>query len=87
MTTRSNNRRDDPFTASADARTASAVKDCLAQLPDLYRSVLHLYYWLGMTVPEISETLMAPEGTVKSYLHRARAKLHGLLARKGISNG
>jgi len=55
-------------------------------LPHLYRSVLHLHYWMGMTVPEISETLSAPEGTVKSYMHRARAKLHILLAEKGISH-
>jgi DNA-directed RNA polymerase specialized sigma24 family protein len=41
---------------------------------------------MGMTVPEISETLSAPEGTVKSYMHRARARLHKLLAKKGISD-
>lgn len=76
----------DPFTTAARARTATAVEECLAKLPDLYRSVLHLYYWMGMTVPEISETLSAPEGTVKSYLHRARARLHKLLAKKGICN-
>ena len=39
-----------------------------------------------MTVPEISETIAAPEGTVKSYLHRARAKLSTQLANKGISD-
>jgi RNA polymerase sigma-70 factor (ECF subfamily) len=78
--------RDDPFNAAAEGRTTSVVKECLAQLPDLYRSVLHLHYWMGMTVPEISETLSAPEGTVKSYMHRARAKLHKLLAKKGISD-
>jgi DNA-directed RNA polymerase specialized sigma24 family protein len=41
---------------------------------------------MGMTVPEISQRLSAPEGTVKSYMHRARAKLHRLLATKGISD-
>ena len=78
--------QDNPFTTALGERQASAVKECLAQLPDLYRSVLHLHYWMGMTVPEISARLSAPEGTVKSYMHRARAKLHKLLATKGISH-
>lgn len=78
--------RDDPFAATSEARMASTVKECLAQLPHLYRSVVYLRYWMGMTVPEISEMLSAPEGTVKSYLHRARAKLNKLLAKKGISH-
>ena len=77
---------DDPFIRVAAERTASTVKDCLDELPHLYRSVLHLHYWMGMTVREISETSAAPEGTVKSYLHRARAKLNTQLANKGISD-
>ena len=39
-----------------------------------------------MTVHEISETLSAPEGTVKSYMRRARIKLHKLLVEKGVSD-
>lgn len=77
---------DDPFGSTSQALMSSALEECMAQLPDLYRSVLHQYYWMGMTVPEISEALSAPKGTVKSYLFRARAKLHKLLAKKGISD-
>jgi len=77
---------DNPHALASQAGTASAVQECLAELPHLYRSVLHLHYWMGMTVPEISETLSAPDGTVKSYMYRARAKLHILLAEKGISH-
>ena len=77
---------DDPFTIVSEGRMASVVKECLAQLPHLYRSVLHQHYWMGMTISEISETLSAPEGTVKSYMHRARARLHKLLAKKGVSH-
>lgn len=78
--------QDNPFTTASEGHTATIVKECLAQLPHLYRSVLHLHYWMGMTVPEISHTLSAPEGTIKSYMHRARAKLHKLLATRGISH-
>lgn len=79
--------RDDPFTSASARQSAAAVKECLDRLPDLYRSVLHQHYWLGMTVAEIAELLSAPQGTVKSYLYRARARLHRLLAEKGISHG
>ena len=58
--------------------------ESLSELPHLYRSVLHLHYWLGMTVSEIGEALDAPPGTVKSYMHRARAKLNESLKEKGL---
>lgn len=77
---------DDPAARLAQARAASAVDGCLADLPHPYRSALYLFYWLDMTVPEIGATLGAPDGTVKSYLHRGRARLHQLLTEKGISH-
>jgi RNA polymerase sigma-70 factor (ECF subfamily) len=76
----------DPLSRIARSRTSNAIKRCLGELPDLYRAVLHQYYWLGMTVPEISTALAAPEGTIKSYLHRGRARLGKLLAKKGITD-
>ena len=51
-----------------------------------YRSVLHLYYWMGLTVPEISRTLSTPEGTVKSYMHRGRERLKKELRKRGFSD-
>ena len=77
---------DNPFDTAQRGRTRAAVEACLDQLPHLYRSVLHQHYWLGHTVAEIGETLGAPPGTVKSYLHRGRARLHKLLASQGISD-
>ena len=59
---------------------------CLVDLPHLHRSVLHLHYWMGMTVKEISHALATPEGTIKSYMHRGRARLGELLARKGVTH-
>ncbi len=76
----------DPFQAAVDTRTRSALKGSIAELPELYRSVLHLHYWMGMTIAEVGETLSIPDGTVKSYLHRARAKLTGLLKNRGVTD-
>ena len=47
----------------------------IARLPEMYQTVLRLYYWLECPVDEIAEYLGAPSGTVKSYLFRARKKL------------
>ena len=58
---------------------ADRVRACLARLPEPYRSILRLHYWLDRSVGEISADLGLRPGTVKSYLHRGRARLHTLL--------
>lgn len=73
----------DPFTGAAARQEAARVRAALAELPDLYRSALHLRYWLELDVREIAEVLQAPEGTVKSYLFRARRRLAQVLAEEG----
>jgi RNA polymerase sigma-70 factor (ECF subfamily) len=45
------------------------------QLPAQYKIVLTLYHVDGFSYPEIGEATGMPEGTVKSYLFRARAIL------------
>lgn len=62
------------------------LEECMQTLPELYQSALRQYYWLGLGVGEIAELLGVPENTVKSYLHRARKLLHGMLKERGFSN-
>lgn len=62
-----------------EAGEDAAVRDAVQRLPDLYRFVVHAHYWLGHTTAEIAEMLDVPEGTVKSYLFRARARMARLL--------
>ena len=76
----------DPLDVTLAADMKATMQECLAELPALYRSILHLHYWMGMTMAEIGETLSTPTGTVKSYMHRARAKLAGLLEERGVSD-
>jgi RNA polymerase sigma-70 factor (ECF subfamily) len=82
----SQSRESNPYKLAVDAAQQSALRAAMARLPTLYRSVLHLHYWMGMTVSEVGETLSVPEGTVKSYLHRARGKLYGMLRKQGVTD-
>jgi RNA polymerase sigma factor (sigma-70 family) len=55
------------------------IAAAMESLPDLYRTVLYLYYWDEASVEEIGELIGAPRGTVRSYLHRARERVGKLL--------
>lgn len=50
------------------------IDDALARLPASQRAVLVLRTREGLSEQEIAATLGIPAGTVKSRLHRARAK-------------
>ena len=55
------------------------VYAAVLSLPAKYRSVIHLYYFEGLSVAEMAQTLNVPEGTVKSQLSRGRALLRDML--------
>ncbi len=74
---------DDPMATAIDSARRRAILEAMEELPHLYRSVLHLHYWLGEDVAGIAALLGAPAGTVKSYLHRGRERLKTLLKEKG----
>jgi RNA polymerase sigma-70 factor (ECF subfamily) len=67
------------------AQRNQALGECIQMLPELYQSALRLYYWLGAGMGEVAESLGVPENTAKSYLHRARKLLHGMMTERGLS--
>jgi len=75
-----------PDRQAETAQRNQALAECIGALPEVYQSVLRLYYWLGCGVGEVAELLGVPENTAKSYLHRARQLLHGMLKEKGYSS-
>jgi len=60
-------------------RAAAVISDALAQLPEAERSVLLLVAWADLSYEEVAVALDVPIGTVRSRLHRARARLRELL--------
>ena len=45
------------------------------ELPQKYRTVIHLFYYEDFSIAEISRYLNVNEATIKSRLHRGREKL------------
>jgi len=69
----------------ADAEQAAQNRELLtaiARLSEDHRIVLSLHDIEGYTLEEIQTTLDCPIGTLKSRLHRARARLRELLGRE-----
>jgi RNA polymerase sigma-70 factor (ECF subfamily) len=62
---------DSPHTKALYNELYAAV----SQLPPNYRSVVSLYYWEGKSYKEVAYTMDVPEGTIKSWLSRAKSEL------------
>jgi len=59
------------------------IEDAIGTLRPEYRTAVLLRHVEGYTYEEIAEIMELPLGTVKTYLHRARGELKGLLAEVG----
>ena len=76
-----------PEDAAGQGELASAMSTALSRIRPEYREVVVLRYQEGLTHPEIAEILGMPSGTVKTYLHRARKELAGILSEQGWGPG
>jgi RNA polymerase sigma-70 factor (ECF subfamily) len=64
-----------PESEAERGELAAALSEALGQLRDEFREAVVLKYQQGLSVDEIAAILGVPEGTVKTYLHRARKEL------------
>ncbi len=64
------------------AETASVVRAAVQLLPDGQRQVVELAYFEGLTCREVASAMGIPEGTAKSRLRLAMAKLETVLDRQ-----
>ncbi len=63
---------ENPETITSEKDMDSFIFRLIDQLPSQYKTIITLYHMEEMTYPEICEVTGMPEGTVKSYLFRAR---------------
>jgi len=72
-------RQPTPEEQVADAETRSAVRSALRTLPPDQRELVELTYFGGFSYREVARTLGIPEGTAKSRVRLALAKLGTVL--------
>ncbi len=58
---------------------AEAVRRCVTRLPEKYAKIVTLYYLKEMRYDEIAEIMDVPLGTLKTWMHRARKELRGIV--------
>jgi RNA polymerase sigma-70 factor (ECF subfamily) len=62
------------------------LRELVDLLPERYRLTLTLYYYEERSVGAVAAMLAMPENTVKTTLHRARARLLEQLRRRGLAD-
>lgn len=67
---------------SYNEESAEELFSMLSKLPLNYRAVIHLYYYEGYNVKEISDILNISETNVQTRLMRARKKLEEILKKE-----
>ena len=70
--------------AIRDTDVSEAVQRALATLREDHRLCFVLFYEQELSVSQISQTLGCPEGTVKTWLHRARRDIANVLRDLGF---
>jgi RNA polymerase sigma-70 factor, ECF subfamily len=65
----------DPVPASDELAERAAILRLVDQLPTKQRQVIMLFYMEGESHEQVASMLAMPVGTVKTLLHRARARL------------
>lgn len=75
------NTGDNPESLLIKKSTSAFIQEEIAKLPLLYKTIITLYHLQDFSYNEISDIMGMPEGTVKSYLFRARKLLKDKLAK------
>ena len=75
-------RQQSPGEQIADADAASVVRAAVRRLPPEQRQVVELAYFSGLSYRDVARRMGIPEGTAKSRVRLALAKLESLLDRQ-----
>jgi RNA polymerase sigma-70 factor, ECF subfamily len=63
---------------------ADELESAVGELREDYRLCFLLFYQEDLSCAEIADVMTCPEGTVKTWLHRARRELADRLRRRGV---
>jgi len=68
-----------PIEGLVEDETVSQVRAAIAKLPDHFRAALVLCEYENLSYADIAKTLNASVPQVKTWIHRARRQLEGML--------
>ncbi|MEA3364909.1 MAG: sigma-70 family RNA polymerase sigma factor [Candidatus Hydrogenedentes bacterium] len=68
-----------PDIAAAQADEAEFIRRCVAQLPKRYAEAITLYYLQNCSYEEVAQIMKVPQGTLKTWMHRARKHLRHIV--------
>ena len=63
---------------------AEEIQKAMATMRPEYQQCFALFYLQELNVEEVAEVLDCPEGTVKTWLHRARKEMAEYLRKRGL---
>lgn len=58
------------------------MRECVGKLPTRYANIVTLYYLKEVPYEDIAKGMRIPIGTLKTWMHRARAQLRNILDRE-----
>ena len=67
--------------------TAEVIRACVAKLPPRYAKAITLYYFDELPYEEAAEVLGVSQGTLKTWMHRARRKLRSIVEKELSAHG
>lgn len=70
-----------PDTATRERGEREWIESALGELDATYRTVLELRYMAEKSYEEIAAIMGIPEGTAKTYVHRAKVEMKRILSR------
>jgi RNA polymerase sigma-70 factor (ECF subfamily) len=63
-----------------------AIRELVAELPEVTRRIVTLYYFEEQSVAAVAKRVGLPEGTIKTHLFRARTRLRTRLEALGLAD-
>ena len=74
----------DRSTPPTDADLAEELQRAVDGLREDHRAAFVLFHYQELSLREVGEALGRPDGTIKTWLHRARKQLADSLSRRGL---
>lgn len=72
---------------SMDFDETERIRACVTKLPQNYATVITLYYLDELPYEEIVQILRISKGTLKTWMHRARNELRGIVEKELNAHG